>query len=114
MEQFEQFDVVLVSVSFAEDRTQTKTRRCIVLQQDGELVQLIWASSREVDASSPRAWEFCVADRHELAAMGHTKPARYSFRRGGVIVTRREEIIKKVGHAPKSVISRLVAAARNS
>lgn len=110
----EQFDVVLVSVSFAEDRSQQKVRRAIVVQLDGELVQLIWASTQQVDASAPRAWEFCVTDPKEMKVMGHNKPARYSFRRGGIIVTRREEIIEVVGHAPKSVVSRLITAARNS
>lgn len=110
----EQFDVVTVSVSFAEDRTQQKIRRAIVIQQDGDLVQLIWASTQQVDASAPRPGEFCVVDKKEMTAMGHTKPVRYSFCRGGVIVTRVDEIIEVVGHAPKSVISRMVTAARNS
>jgi hypothetical protein len=85
-----------------------------VVQQDGELVQLVWATSQQVDASAPQAWEFCVTDTKEMRSMGHTKASRYSFRRGGVIVVKASEITKVVGHAPKSVIERFVRAVRNA
>lgn len=107
-------DVVRVSVSFSEDRHASKLRRAIVLQQEGSLVQLLWATTQEVDASAPRAWEFCVTEKAEMAAMGHNKPARYTFRRGGVIVVKDVDIQAKVGECPKSVICRLARAARNS
>ena len=106
-------EVVLVEVSFAEDHTMVKTRPAIVLQQDGEQVQLIWATSKGAEQCTA-AWEFCVQDPSEMAAMGHTKRARYTFRRGGVIVVRADSIKDKIGICPTSVIGRLVKAARNA
>lgn len=108
------FQVVLVWVAFAEDHTKGKTRPAIVLQKEGELLQLIWATSQHVSQSCAQPWEFCVTDEREMKVMGHTKPARYSFRRGGVIVVKAQDIKRVTGYAPKSVLTRLVHAARNS
>lgn len=111
---FQLFDVVTVSVTFNEDRTQSKIRPAIVLQVDGELVQLIWATTQSVCDSGAKPWEFCITDPAEMRQMGHTKPARYDFRRGGVIVVRKSEVLEMIGKCPKSVQSRLVRAARNA
>ena len=113
-EGLEQFTVVKLWVCFAEDRDQGKDRWAIVLQQDGAQVQLLWASTQQVCPSAVQPWEFCVTDSKEMATMGHTKPARYSFRRGGVIVVKATDINEVVGTAPKSVVDRLVRAARQS
>lgn len=111
---FNMFDVVTVPVTFSEDRTKSKIRRAIILQVDGELVQLLWASTQNVNASGELPWEFCISDPVEMQAMGHTKAAKYDFRRGGVIVVRKSDILKVVGQCPKSVQSRLVRASRNA
>ena len=109
-----QFDVVQVEVTFSEDTSRGKVRPAVVLQQDGELVQLIWATTKEVDRSAPQPWEFCVTSGQEMTAMGHTKAARYSFRRGGVIVVRASEVREVIGHCPSGVVDRLVRAARQA
>ena len=111
---FQLFDGVTVPVTFNEDRTQSKTGPAIVLQVDGELVQLIWATTQSVCASGSKPWEFCITDPAEMRQMGHTKAARYDFRRGGVIVVNKSEILDTIGKCPKSVQGRLVRAARNA
>lgn len=112
IKQFILGDVVQLDVAFSENHREQKSRWGIVLQQDGALIQVVWASTQKVDAANPLPGEFCVTREEEMRAMGHTKPCRYSFPRGGVVVVRADAVKRLVGKTPASVMDRLVRAAR--
>lgn len=113
MLKFKAMQVVLARISYAEDQEKSKVRPVILLQDDGLRYQAIWATTQKVD-SCPLDWEFFVSHPGEMKAMGHDKPARYSFRNGGVVILSEQDIVSVIGEVPRSVFGRMFKAARNA
>ncbi len=110
MQQYKFGEVILCKVPFAEVEGE-KTRPVMVLDENEHQVRVVYASSQKVDGI-PRRGEFHITDKAEMAAMGHTKPARYSFDRGGELWVPKSEIIKRLGQTPQTVLVRAFRAAK--